>query len=303
MRVQQVCLALLCQFTLGTARGIRLIGAGLPSTGTQSFVSALRRLGYKSTHGADTFINMSLRSSWSNYAHRGGSLEPALREILDQGFDATNDAPFVFSWGDLLHNYPDALVVLTVRDSAERWYNSILTKNHHPNGVEWLMLVLVSSYWGSDYSSYPAFLAKNQAKYGCNFRIAQTPELKESCMQGYLSHVEKVKRTVPPERLLVYNVKQGWAPLCEFLGVPIPSRDFPRMEFTKNVTMSWQKVYRDLQDNVWTDSQWAMVKPTLLFFGFITIAFGFLCCLAVYCFCRCTWRCVQRMCGKRAKQE
>jgi hypothetical protein len=42
-------------------------------------------------------------------------------------------------------------------------------------------------------------------------------------------HNEQVKRHVPPEKLLVYDVKQGWGPLCEFLGVPEPDEPFPHL--------------------------------------------------------------------------
>ena len=45
----------------------------------------------------------------------------------------------------------------------------------------------------------------------------------------FVAHIEEVKRVVPPERLLVYNVAEGWAPLCEFLGVPVPDEPFPRL--------------------------------------------------------------------------
>jgi hypothetical protein len=46
-------------------------------------------------------------------------------------------------------------------------------------------------------------------------------------------HNEDVKASVPPDRLLVYEVSQGWGPLCEFLGVPVPDTAFPQVNSTE----------------------------------------------------------------------
>jgi hypothetical protein len=51
--------------------------------------------------------------------------------------------------------------------------------------------------------------------------------------QAYLEHIEKIKALVPPEKLLVFNVKEGWAPLCEFLDLPVPETPFPRVNDSK----------------------------------------------------------------------
>ena len=49
-------------------------------------------------------------------------------------------------------------------------------------------------------------------------------------MNGFEQHVEMLKRSVPPASLLVYNVREGWEPLCKFLGVPVPDSPFPRQD-------------------------------------------------------------------------
>merc|ERR1712060_55842 len=76
-------------------------------------------------------------------------------------------------------------------------------------------------------------MQRNQRMYGCNFQAEQTPEIAASCKEGYTNHNERVRQGVPPERLLVYNVKQGWGPLCKFLGVPVPNKPFPKKDVTK----------------------------------------------------------------------
>ena len=55
----------------------------------------------------------------------------------------------------------------------------------------------------------------------------------EAAVQFYQDHVEEVKRLVPADKLLVYEVKQGWKPLCDFLDVPVPEKPFPRVNDTE----------------------------------------------------------------------
>jgi Sulfotransferase domain len=64
---------------------------------------------------------------------------------------------------------------------------------------------------------------------------------RERAIAYYLKHIEEVKAAVPADRLLVYSVDQGWKPLCDFLGVPVPTTPFPnvndRAEFKKRITL------------------------------------------------------------------
>lgn len=59
----------------------------------------------------------------------------------------------------------------------------------------------------------------------------------------FIEHNEEVKRTVPADKLLVFEVKQGWEPLCEFLGVPVPDEPFPHV----NDTQSFMEMFRDAE--------------------------------------------------------
>jgi hypothetical protein len=56
-----------------------------------------------------------------------------------------------------------------------------------------------------------------------NYRIAVTEK-----------HNAAVKATIPPQRLLVYDLGEGWAPLAAFLGVPAPDTPFPRENTTES---------------------------------------------------------------------
>ena len=56
---------------------------------------------------------------------------------------------------------------------------------------------------------------------------------KQSMIDGYIAHIEKVKKLCPPKQLLLFNAADGWEPLCTFLGVPIPDEPYPRLHDTK----------------------------------------------------------------------
>lgn len=61
--------------------------------------------------------------------------------------------------------------------------------------------------------------------------------------RAFKDHEEEVKRTVPPDRLLVYSVKEGWEPLCEFLGVPVPDEPFPRVNDTNDFHLRLRRLH------------------------------------------------------------
>jgi len=79
--------------------------------------------------------------------------------------------------------------------------------------------------------------------FGCDvFGAEVLPEDVRSCLDGYDLHNKKVRETIPPERLLVFNVKDGWGPLCEFLGKPVPSIPFPfNNEYVRRLRMMEQQ--------------------------------------------------------------
>ena len=51
---------------------------------------------------------------------------------------------------------------------------------------------------------------------------------REEMLDAYNNHVEAVKAELPPGRLLVFDVREGWEPLCTFLGKDVPEEPFPR---------------------------------------------------------------------------
>ena len=133
------------------------------------------------------------------------------------GYQATIDWPSCHFWRDLALRFPDAKVLLTARD-PEKWFSSfsntilkVLTAPR-PEGDVDVDMAIVGQMAG--------FIV-GEKTFGGNFDKAHL-------LKVYNDHTETVKRTIPPERLLVYDVSQGWEPLCRFLEVPVPDIDFPR---------------------------------------------------------------------------
>ena len=145
-----------------------------------------------------------------------------------RGYLATVDSPCCDIYQDLMTLYPKAKVVLSVRDSDDAWWQSFSrtlgvgsTKRY-----EWLV--------------YPIFfLRANHILYQAItkrwMQLAGTKTLEPGI---HRAHNMDVQSNVPPEKLLVFNVKMGWKPLCEFLEVPIPQEPFPNLSVIPNLAQT-----------------------------------------------------------------
>jgi hypothetical protein len=192
---------------------LEVIGPGFGRTGTNSLRLALERLGLGPCHHMhELSLHPAQVPRWVAAA-RG---EPVDWEAVFAGYRAQVDWPGARYWRTLAEVFPDARVVLSVRPS-DAWYRSfagtIAPELHAP-------------------PSTPEPLAADR-------RRMQRETIAEQVFGGRLSdrahaiavferHNAEVRRTIAPERLLVFDVTEGWEPLCRFLGVPVPPEPFPR---------------------------------------------------------------------------
>ena len=188
---------------------LRVIGAGFGRTGTLSLREALVRLGLgPCDHMRENFEHPERFALWDEALRRKTAGEPIdWRPLLD-GFRAIVDWPGAYFWEELTAAHPEAKVVLTVRD-PERWYDSIQATIFSLPDEQSSALVrdIVSSRTFNDRLSDRAY-----------------------CQGVFTQHNDAVRATIAPDRLLVFDVKQGWEPLCAFLGVPVPADEpFPRV--------------------------------------------------------------------------
>jgi hypothetical protein len=193
---------------------IHIIGAGLGRTGTSSLKLALEQLGYAPCyHMIEFFQHPDHAKDW---------LAAAAGEAVDWpqlfgDFRATVDFPGCSFYKELMAAYPDAKVILSVRD-AESWYQSTYETIFQMPQVlpQWLRVIPAVD---------DIYKVTTELVWKMHFhdRFAD----RDYAIAHFNEWNREVQATVPAEKLLVFDVKQGWEPLCAFLGVAVPSGPFP----------------------------------------------------------------------------
>jgi hypothetical protein len=197
---------------------LKIIGAGLGRTGTLSLKVALEQLGFaRCYHMTEILTHPEHVPVW-DAAARG---QPVDWETLFQGYQATVDWPGCNFYQDYLRLYPEAKVILTVRD-PERWYESARQTIYYVRRAVPGWLTVVRPRMGGFQRMIDRLIWVGM--FHGRF------EDRGYAIEVFRRHNEEVKRMVPDDRLLIYEVSQGWGPLCAFLGVPVPEgQPFPHV--------------------------------------------------------------------------
>lgn len=196
---------------------LQVIGAGFGRTGTLSLKAALERLGFdRCHHMTEVLAHPETAAIWQA-ATRGEAVDWGR---LMAGYKAAVDWPSCSFYRELMVAFPEARVILSVRD-PERWYESVRETIYAlSTGFPWWLSGLVPGVAAVSRLSRALVWGRT---FGGRF------EDRAHALAVWHAHVAEVKATVPAERLLVFEVSEGWGPLCEFLGVPIPDAPFPRL--------------------------------------------------------------------------
>lgn len=210
---------------------LQVIGAGLGRTGTLSLRAALERLGLAPCeHMTNAFAHPERFSLWLEAARRKRAGELIDWRPLFAGYRATLDWPGAWFWRELIAAHPKAKVILTIRDPA-RWYESSLAtifsmrSRADESAAAGIMLRLVGFV-------VPAMREVAQTANDVIWQGTFDGRFgdREHAIRVFHEHNREVEDTVPPERLLIFDVKEGWGPLCAFLGVPVPEDEpFPHL--------------------------------------------------------------------------
>jgi Sulfotransferase domain len=198
---------------------MKVIGAGFGRTGTMSLKGALEQLGFgPSFHMIDVARQPELLPAWQA-AVDGEPVD--WKEVFD-GWESTVDWPACTFWEQIWQTFPGAKVLLSVRD-PEAWYASCV-KSIHASAQAAGRGELRG---GSVEVSPEAMKMINGLIWNGTFEGRF--EDKDFAIEVYDAHNEDVKRKVPADRLLVYEITQGWEPLCEFLEVRVPDAPMPHL--------------------------------------------------------------------------
>ncbi len=195
---------------------LSVIGAGYGRTGTLSLKAALEQLGYvRCHHMIEVLRNPGEAEFWMSAARRVARGENVDWDALLQGYQATVDWPACHFYQQLARRYPEAKVVLTIRDPLT-WYQSMAatTLRVIREGVESGRIDAEKGNLGTELVVKAAFGGiLDDARHGVDV---------------FQRHTREVISTIDPERLLVFEVSAGWEPLCAFLHRPVPTTPFPR---------------------------------------------------------------------------
>jgi hypothetical protein len=202
---------------------LKVIGAGFGRTGTMSLKVALEQLGFPCYHMVECFPKGP--SHWKLWEAVDGG-DPDWDAIF-RGYTAAVDFPTCTSYAALAEHYPDARVVLTVRDPGS-WFDSVQGTIF---GREWLEFL-------------PTSEAGPYMKATIDDYFDGRMHDRDHLLRRFDEHVAAVQAAIPPERLLVFQVAEGWKPLCEFLDLPAPESAFPNVNDTEAV----RGIIREIMD-------------------------------------------------------
>ncbi|MGH8320088.1 MAG: sulfotransferase family protein [Steroidobacteraceae bacterium] len=198
--------------------GLKVVGTGLGRTGTKSIQTALAMLGFGPCHHMiEVFQHPESMQLWID----AGEGTPDWDAIFKE-YNSALDYPTAAYWRELTSYYPDAKVLHTVRDPDE-WFESVHATIFAPDSR--------SRREGEDMP----------ARFFASIRRRLPAQLDNHAMMTdhFRRHTAAVTAAIAPERLLVYQIGEGWGRLCKFLGVPVPAEPFPsensRAEFISRI--------------------------------------------------------------------
>jgi hypothetical protein len=189
---------------------LRLIGAGLGRTGTNSLKGAVERLtGGRCYHMSELIERPQDTATWTAAVIDGQM--PDWATFLGE-FSATLDWPACAFWRELAGAFPDAPVLLSKRTSAESWWASmektiVQAQDQVPDTPEWA--------------------ARRAMVKPMLLRFCPEWPDRDAVIAAYERHNDEVRRRVAPERLVEWTTGDGWQPICDALGVPVPDEPFP----------------------------------------------------------------------------
>lgn len=201
---------------------MQVIGVGVGRTGTYSLKLAINQLGFGPCHHMEEVLhNMPVQVPLWSAAAAG---EPDWMRIYD-GYESAVDWPTACFFRELVREFPSAKFVLTQRDPG-KWADSF--------GATIYRLLAGRDQAPDEMRAWLDMASNVIAKTGFPAGLDR-----EELTQAFIAHNDAVKETIPVNQLLVFEVKDGWEPLCTFLDVPVPAEEFPR---TNHREEFWDRV-------------------------------------------------------------
>ena len=245
-------------------KGLQIIGAGFARTGTKSTEEALKLLGHKVYDTRSMLEHAEHIPRWLKAAeeykqhHNFTEMEALLKDVEREGYTATLDFPMHLFALPLAEIRPHAKVLFTIRDNPEDWFESWSDITHLMGHLicrpwKWLIgdfefperLLTILEDFPPTHSYYPEHIHRPLPWFEILHQpaIVEGPGQKERWIAFHNDFLKRCQDSLPPDRFLVFNVKQGWAPLLQFLGIEdaqLSQEAFPNVNDRKSLqTVRW----------------------------------------------------------------
>jgi hypothetical protein len=194
---------------------LRVVGAGLGRTGTMSLKLALEQLlDAPCYHMLEVFEHPEHVEMW----HRAALGDMPDWDALFAGYGAAVDWPMASFWYEISEAYPDALILLSVREPDAWW------KSAHDTIFQAISRPPAD---GADPAWFDMVMAFMRERFTADLSDEQAAKA------AYVRHNDDVRRRAPKDRLLEYRTGDGWRPICDAFGVPVPDAPFPHANTTE----------------------------------------------------------------------
>jgi hypothetical protein len=199
---------------------LEIIGPGFGRTGTNSLRLALEHLGFGPCHHMfEVRDKPELLPDWEAAA-RGEKMDWSK---VFRGYRSQVDWPGARYWRELVEHFPKAKVILSVRD-PDQWFDSVqativpfmAARGKHPS-------VHVNAIAEMGYQTVAPIFGHRMSE-------------RDHAIRVFRKHIAEVQAEISSDRLLTFDLKGGWKPLCEFLGVDVPDIPFPKTNSSKAFT-------------------------------------------------------------------
>jgi len=245
--------------------GLKVLGAGLPRTGTNSLMKALEILGYPCHHMESLMSGgMPIITPWHTLIMKGEMQDKAgvkrdFKWLFETyGFASGVDYPVAAYWKEILVDNPDAKVVLTVRE-VDGWCKSFSVLEESVSKLMSRLIPIAKFFcWmapvrfvelATTLHSRFAASAWYQMEDPNGFALSGVKPTHDYAKMraAFDAHNAEVKAQVPASQLLVFDCREGWEPLCKFLGKPIPDVPFPNTNSTTSGGAAWNLVVKNFR--------------------------------------------------------
>ncbi|XP_078487570.1 uncharacterized protein LOC144745425 [Ciona intestinalis] len=201
---------------------MKVIYAGYSKTGTKTMGTVFNEFGYNTYDWLEN--SWYLGKDWRRIIKEGGTVEDFRR--MYEGVDAVVDVPCFIFWEEILEAFPDAKIIFSARDE-DSWLRSYKKEWESDSEDPGYVLLQMLSYSGWQHFQFKSATAQFVLGTLQKWPWVKMQYNKTLWRRNYRNHNNYVLHNAPKDKLLVFKLKDGWEPICEFLGEKVPDKPFP----------------------------------------------------------------------------